>query len=321
MAVIELDPEVRLIVDGIRRARSPALSSLTIGDARRTYDKALRFLDIAPDPAVVHADVALPGGRAGVRVYHRKADAAFAGPVLLWLHGGGYCVGGVEGNEPVCRMFAASCSCTVVSVGYRLAPEHPFPAAVDDAFDGYRFALDRACATGTPRPFAVGGSSAGATLAMVTALLARDRNDPLPCAQLLVCPTALGRRQTASKRDFGEGLFLSLQDLDWFYDQYTSGRNLDGDFRFAPIAASRLSGLPPAFIVAAECDPLRDDAAALAAALSGAGNRVRSEVYAGMIHDFFHMGGLVQRARSAHRDACSFLADSWSSPATDDAPA
>lgn len=314
--MIELDPEVRLIVDGIRRARSPALSSLPIGEARRLYDKALRFLDIAPDPAVVHADIGLPGARAGVRVYHREPDSAFSGPVLLWLHGGGYCVGSVDASEPVCRMFAANCSCTVVSVGYRLAPEHRFPAAVDDAFDAYRFALGRVRA-GTPRQLAIAGSSAGATLALVATLVARDRSEPLPCAQLLICPTALGRRETDSKREFGEGLFLSAQDLNWFYDQYTSGRELDGDFRFAPVAASDLSGLPPTLVIAAECDPLRDDAAALASALAGAGDRGRYDVYAGMIHDFFHMGGLVQRARGAHRDACAFLVDAWSSAMTD----
>jgi len=317
-----LDPETQFVVDGIRRAKTPPLSACTIADARRIYAKGLRVLDIAPDPAVAVEDRSLAAahGDIPVRVYRRAGDAPFAGPVLLWFHGGGYCVGSIETADIVCRMFAAACACTVVSVEYRLAPEHPFPAAVDDAFGAYRALLDELGDAPAARPIAIAGDSAGGTLALVTSLLARDASVALPAAQLLVYPIALGRRQTASRTLFGEGLFLTLQDLRWFCAQYAGERDLDADFRFAPIAATSLAGLPRTFIAAAQCDPLHDDAVALAAALADARNDVRCEVYAGMTHGFFQMGGFVARARTAHRDACAFLADAWGS-AQDEAAA
>jgi acetyl esterase len=250
------------------------------------------MLDIAPDStvAVLDREVTRDAGGLPLRIYHPQSQAAFAGPALLWFHGGGYCVGSLETSDPICRMFAANCACTVVSVGYRLAPEHPFPAAVEDAVAAYRWLLAQ--------------SAAGPGLAPT---LARDDALPLPSAQLLVYPTALGRRDTESKKRFGEGLFLSLRDLCWFYDQYTAGHDLDGDFRFAPALAPRLEGLPPTFVLAAECDPLRDDAIALQAALARAGNDARINVHCGMTHGFFQMGGFVERARDAHREACDFI--------------
>jgi len=303
-----LDPQVQLVIDGMRRAKTPQLSTCALGDARRIYDKGLRMLDIAPDPTVVVLDreVTRDGGGLPLRIYHPQSQAAFAGPALLWFHGGGYCVGSLETSDPVCRMFAANCACTVVSVGYRLAPEHPFPAAVEDAVGAYRWLLAQSAAGPSHAP-TLAGDSAGATLALVTSVLARDEALPLPAAQVLVYPTALGRRDTDSKKRFGEGLFLSLQDLCWFYDQYTASRDLDGDFRFAPALAPHLEGLPPTFVVAAECDPLRDDAIALQAVLARAGNDARINVHSGMTHGFFQMGGFVERTRDAHREACDFI--------------
>ena len=308
-----LDPEAQFVVDGIRRAKTPPLSACSIADARRIYAKGLKVLDIAPDPTVAVEDRTLAAmhGEVPVRVYRRAGDAPFACPVLLWFHGGGYCVGSIETTDILCRMFAAACACTVVSVEYRLAPEHPFPAAVDDAFGAYRALLAELGGASAARSIAIAGDSAGGTLALVTSLLARDASVPLPAAQLLVYPIALGRRETASKSLYGEGLFLTMQDLRWFHAQYTGERDLDADFRFAPIAAASLAGLPRTFIMAAQCDPLHDDAVALAAALADARNDVRCEVYAGMTHGFFQMGGFVARAREAHRDACAVLAGAW----------
>ena len=311
-----LDPEAQVVIDGIRRAGTPPLSSLALSEARRMYAKGLRMLDIAPDKtiATTDRDLVAPGFRIPVRVYRRPDDADLAGRVLLWFHGGGYCVGDIETTDIVCRMFTAVCGCNVVSVNYRLAPEHPFPAAVDDAFGAYRALLD--ASGGDADRIVVSGESAGATLALVTSLLARDHAVPTPAAQLLIGPTALGRRDTESKRRFGEGLFLSAKDLEWFYDQYTGGRDLDNDFRFAPIAAANLGNLPRTLIVAAGCDPLHDDAVALASALSSAAVDVQLDEHAGLTHSFFHMGGFVSRARAAHQEACAFLDHAWRTVST-----
>jgi len=307
-----LDPEAQVVIDSIRRAKSPPLSSCSIDDARRIYAKGLRMLDIAPDKSIATEDRELVAGglRVPVRLYRRPDHAALAGRVLLWFHGGGYVVGSIETTDIVCRMFAAVCDCTVVSVDYRRAPEHPFPAAVDDAIAAYRALLDE-LGTQAAQRIAVAGESAGATLALVASLLARDDVLPVPAAQLLICPTAVGRRDSDSKREFGEGFFLSRKDLEWFYDQYAGERDVDDDFRFAPIAARTLAGLPRALIVAAQCDPLHDDAAALASALTDAGVNARFDDHPGLTHSFFHMGGFIARAREVHAQACAFLDEAW----------
>ena len=308
-----LDPEVRVVIDGIRRAKTPALSSCAVDDARRIYAKGLRILDIAPQSGVEADDRALAtaGRMIPVRVYRPEGHVAFSERVLLWFHDGGFCVGSVETADLVCRMLAFECRCTVVSVEYRLAPEHPFPAAIDDAFDAYCAVLQKLDDNAAASRTIIAGESAGATLSLVTALLARNQRLALPAALYLVYPPVLGRRETASKTRYGEGLFLTHADLDWFYAQYSGGRDLDNDFRFAPIAVPSFEGLPRTYIAAAECDPLHDDAVALFKALTDGGCRVQFEDLKGLTHGFFHMGGFVSRAREAHRQAVEFLLDAW----------
>jgi acetyl esterase len=308
----QLDPQVRMIVEGMRRAKTPPLSSYPVEKARDVYDKGLRLLDLAPDPAVKTEirELAGPGGPMRAQVHHPVGIEPFSGPVLAWLHGGGYCVGSSEGAVPLCHALALHADCTVVSVDYRLAPEHPFPAAVDDAVASYRALLDGVGNESAGR-IALAGDSAGATLALVAALLAREIGVPLPGALMLVTPTALGRRETESRREFAEGYFLGMADMRWFFENYTAGTDLDHDFRFAPIAARDFTMLPPTFIAAAQCDPLRDDATALAEALARDGVDVECRLYPGMTHGFFQMGGIVQRAREAHREAALFLKGAW----------
>lgn len=225
--------------------------------------------------------------------------------ILLWLHGGGYCVGSLASADPVCRMLAMRSGMTVISVAYRLAPEAPFPAAVDDAFAAYACLLKR---VERDSRVVLGGDSVGATLALVIALLARDRSMPMPAALLLAYPTAAGRRPSASKARYAAGYFLELADLDWFYDNYAGPRNLDMDFRFAPLAATTLCGLPPTWVALAELDPLRDEGRGLASALRDAQVTTIQTEYAGLVHGFMQMGGVVPAAARAHADALAFLA-------------
>ncbi len=305
-----LDRDVARILEGMRRNNTPLLSSQPIEAARRNYDKGMRLLDLAPDASVAARDEQLGPGAGGLRVreYTPAQRAPGAAGGLLWLHGGGYCVGSIETSDIVCRMFAASSGCSVFSAGYRLAPEHPFPAAVDDALHAYRWALARLSEqSARPARLAVAGDSAGGTLAAVVSLLAREADLPPPAAQILVYPSAIGRRPSASKQRFAEGHFLTLNDVDWFYRNYTQGRDLDDDPRFAPIAARSLRAQPGSLIITAECDPLADDALAYAEALAGAGNEVRHEVFPGMIHGFFNMAGVVPGALEAHAMARRFL--------------
>ncbi|HVB50020.1 MAG TPA: alpha/beta hydrolase [Burkholderiales bacterium] len=305
-----LDRDVARILEGMRRNSTPLLSSQPIEAARRTYEKGLRLLDLAPDASVAVRDEQAGAAGPRIREYTPAQRAPGAGG-LLWLHGGGYCVGSIETSDIVCRMLAARCGCGVYSVGYRLAPEHPFPAAVEDALHAYRWALARLSEQAArPARLAVAGDSAGATLAAVVSLLAREADLAPPAAQILVYPSVIGRRPSASKQRFAEGHFLTLNDIDWFYRHYTQGRDLDDDPRFAPVAARSLRAQPRTLIIAAECDPLADDALAYAQALAGAGNEVRHEVFAGMIHGFFNMGGMVRGALDAHATATRFLSES-----------
>ncbi|MGC1816908.1 MAG: alpha/beta hydrolase [Casimicrobiaceae bacterium] len=313
-----LDPDVARILEGMRRNKTPALSTQPIDAARRIYANGLRLLDLAPDPGVAVRD--MPPDPAAehlqIREYRPAQLAPGAMGGLLWFHGGGYCVGSIETSDIVCRMFAAQCGFPVYSVGYRLAPEHPFPAAVDDALHAYRRVLSQLRdGSAWASRLAVGGDSAGGTLAAVVSLLAADADLPAPAAQVLVYPSTVGHRPSASKQRFAEGHFLTLSDVDWFYRNYTQGRDLDGDLRFAPVAAPNLRAQPRSLIISAQCDPLADDARAYADALSSAGNDVRHQTFAGMIHGFFNMGGVVPAALEAHAVAIRFLVDATQDPA------
>jgi acetyl esterase len=276
----ELDRDVARILEGMRRNDTPPLWAQPIEAARRSYDKGMRLLDLAPDSSVAACDQPLGAGLV-VREYSPAQRAI------------------------VCRLLAARCGLRVFSAGYRLAPEHPFPAAVEDALQAYRWSLARLGENAAR--LVVAGDSAGGTLAAVVSLLARDAGLPAPAAQILVYPSTIGSRPSASKSRYAEGHFLTLSDVDWFYRHYTQGRELDHDPRFAPAAARDLRGQPRSLIIAAECDPLADDSRAYAEALAGAGNDVGLEVFPGMIHGFFNMGGVVPRARAAHDLAARFL--------------
>ena len=280
------------------------MRSLGIAGARVAYDRGIRLLDIAPEPAVTPRDETIVTASGASPIVIRRYQGPSPG-TLLWLHGGGYCVGSLESADPVCRMLALRSGMTVISVAYRLAPEAPFPAAVDDAYAAYewlRTRIDR------DAPILLGGDSAGATLALVTALLARDRSMQMPTALLLAYPTAAGRRPSESKARYAEGHFLELADLDWFYGKYTGPADLDMDFRFAPLAAATLRGLPPTWIALAELDPLRDEGRMLAGALRDAQVTTIETEYAGLVHGFLQMGGLVPAAARAHADMLAFLA-------------
>jgi acetyl esterase len=282
------------------------LRSLDIAGARAAYDGGIRLLDVAPEPAVtVHDETIVTASGAPPIVVRRYQGPRQPSGTLLWLHGGGYCVGSLASADPVCRMLAVRSGMTVISVAYRLAPEAPFPAAVDDALASYEW-LRRGIERDSP--VVLGGDSAGATLALVTALLARDRSIEMPTALLLAYPTAAGRRPSESKLRYAEGHFLELADLDWFYDNYTGPADLDMDFRFAPLSAATLRGLPPTWIGLAELDPLRDEGRGLAMALRDAQVTTIESEYAGLVHGFLQMGGLVPAVARAHVDALAFLA-------------
>lgn len=257
-------------------------------DARRAE---LRRLATLSSPVVqgVHAhDRTAPGpdGDVVVRCY-RPHGALHPEPAVVYLHGGGWAAGDLVSHDPTCRLLAAASGCQVVSVDYRLAPEHRFPAALDDALAAYRWVLDHADELGVvPGAVAVMGDSAGGNLSAALCLEARRLGLPEPALQCLVYPAVECHFRTESCQTFARGFGLSLDDMHWFRDQYLPDEADWDDPRASPLLAEDLSGLPAAFVVTAGFDPLRDEGLAYADRLAEAGVPVLSRCYDDMIHGF-----------------------------------
>lgn len=305
-----LDPQVEKILLWAKRANAPAYHDIDADAARAHYERIAGTLDIVtPDlHEVVDFEVPLPGRSLRVRQYapwpHHWAEPR---PALVYFHGGGFTIGSVDTHDRVCRVLARGGDCLVYSVDYRLAPQHKFPAAADDAFDALAWIRDEAQSLGVDLArLAVGGDSAGGTLAAACAIHARDRGWPL-ALQLLIYPGLSHDQQTGSHRRFASGYLLDAETVQWFFDQYLRGPEDRLDWRFAPLLAKDLAGVAPAWIAAAEFDPLHDEDLAYAERLREAGVPVELVDYPGMIHAFFQHAGFVPAARRAHDDACAAL--------------
>lgn len=229
-------------------------------------------------------------------------------PLLVYFHGGGWVVGSVAISDPFCRAIANASGCAVVSVDYRLAPEDRYPAAADDAYAATRWSADHASDLGIdPSRIAVGGSSAGGNLAAVVALMARERGTPKVAFQLLHVPVTDHDFDTPSYRVNGSGFGLTRSGMRWFWDNYVPDPKLRDEPYASPLRATDLSGLPPAHIVTAECDPLRDEGKAYATRLRAAGVPTTYVEYPGMVHGFTGMAMLIPMGRTAIDDMSAAL--------------
>ncbi len=247
-----------------------------------------------------------PGGELPVRVYRPGEDRPL--PLLVWFHGGGWTIGSLDTHDNTCRSLANGVGCVVVSVDYRLAPEHKFPAAVEDALAAMQWVADHgADVGGDPARLAVGGDSAGGNLAAVVSLLARDAGTPDLAFQLLVYPVTDHELESASRRENATGYFLELESMRWFYNQYLNDENDSADWRFSPVRAAALTGLPPAFVLTAEFDPLRDQGELYARRLEAAGVPVELRRYDGVVHGFFGMREFIEPAQQAFDDVTKAL--------------
>jgi acetyl esterase len=232
-------------------------------------------------------------------------------PVLLYLHGGGFVIGGLETHDSLCRQLALRSGGAVLALDYRLAPEHRFPAAVDDSWAAMHWLAGAgATALGLDGSrMAVGGDSAGGTLAAVCAIHARDIGLPL-ALQLLITPGTTAHADTASHKLFANGFLLDAANVAWFFD-HTIAHQHRRDWRFAPLEADDLEGVAPALMILAECDPLVDEGIAYADRLRGAGVPVALELYRGLTHDFIKMGRALKEAALAQAVAGAALAKAW----------
>jgi acetyl esterase len=299
-----LNTAARSLIDRVERAGRPPMAAMTPAQAREFYDIGGPMLDLQPAPHVdrVH-DFTIPardGHAMPARLYAPHSDQPL--PVLLYIHGGGFTVGSLTTHDVLCRQLSRQGHCAVVSLDYRLAPEHRFPTAVHDSWDALNWLHQNAPTLGLDASrLAVGGDSAGGTLSAVCALMARDAGLTL-ALQLLFYPGCGGRQDTASHHTFGQGFMLDKATIDWFFDGYIDAHDRD-DWRFAPGNAPDHSGLAPAWIGLAECDPLVDEGVRYADTLRMAGVQVDLEIYRGVIHGFITMGRAIPDALQAHADA------------------
>jgi acetyl esterase len=304
-----LNPRMAGLLERIHRAQRTGLHALTPDEARRAYEAGAEVLDL-PRAAVprVH-DFDMPGGAGQpMRARLYLPSTARPLPVLLYLHGGGFVIGSLETHDSLCRQLALRSGAAVVAVDYRLAPEHRFAAAVDDAWAALRWlhGADAVALGLDSTRVAVGGDSAGGTLAAVCALHARDTGLRL-ALQLLITPGTAAHADTASHALFANGFLLDAATIAWFFDHYIDYHHRN-DWRFAPLHADDVEGVAPACVVLAECDPLVDEGVAYADRLRSAGVAVELEIYRGVTHDFIKMGRALPEAGQAQGLAAQALA-------------
>jgi acetyl esterase len=291
-----LDPQAQAFLDRMRDLGMPGLGEVPPNEARAVQDEAAATV-FGPVPDVAWEDRSLPGPAGGipVRVYRPREEPA---PILAYFHGGGWVLGGLNTHHGVCASLARIAGCVVCSVDYRMAPEHRFPAAVEDAWAATTWLAEHADEVGgRPGALAVGGDSAGGNLAAVCALRARDTGLPL-ALQLLVYAVTDADLERSTYREFADGYYLTASAMRWFWDHYLP----DGD-RFhpdaSPLRAADVSGTAHAFVLTAEFDPLRDEGEAYARRLEEAGVPVTLRRYDGMIHGFYRMPAVIGRANDA----------------------
>lgn len=318
----DLHPTIAELLEAERRANRPPIHALSIDAARERLRSDAGVAD-PPAPEVGDtADVRIDGphGELPLRVYWPDTDAAEDAdlgeplPVLLWLHGGGYALGDLETTDSICRVLTNAVGCQVVSVDYRLAPEHPFPAGANDCYAALEWLAEHAASIGgDPDRIAVGGGSAGGGLAAATALQARDRDGPNLVHQVLVCPMTTDDPTLPARRENATGYGLTTAELEWYYDMYTPDPVAAANPYAYPLKARSLADLPTATVVTAGFDPLRDDGRRYADRLSATDVPTTYREFEDVTHSFF--GLLVEpeldRARAAVELAAADLQSSF----------
>ncbi|MBO6677042.1 alpha/beta hydrolase [Parvibaculum sp.] len=308
---MSLDPQAKALLDQLAAdPDAPRLIDLPPEGGREMYRAMANMLDLQGVPIGKTEDRAIPGPASDipVRIYTPVAGGG-TGPALVYYHGGGWVIGDLDTHDALCRTLANEAGCKVIAVDYRLAPEHPFPAAIDDAFAAVKWVEANSSEIGIdPNGIAVAGDSAGGNLAAAVCLRAKAEKGPEIAFQLLIYPVTDAPRGTQSYKNFAEGYFLEAEGMDWFWNHYVLAAGADPKNPYAaPLRAESLSGLPPAYIVTAGFDVLRDEGKAYAEALKKAGVEVEYVNYEGMIHGFFNLQGALDVSREAVKAAAKAL--------------
>lgn len=294
-----LDPQARALIDLITERKLPPVHTLSPVEARRYYLERRFFTQ--PEPPVVGEVQALQSaGGVPLRLYRPPQAANTPLAALVYFHGGGWTIGDLDTHDVLCRQFCVGAGIVVISVDYRLAPEHRFPAAADDCIEATRWVMQQAAALGIDATrVAVGGDSAGGNLAAVVSLAQREAGGPIPAAQLLIYPATDMRLQTASHRDNAQGYLLTADSVDYYQGHYAPEMVQRLDWRASPLLAASHAKLPPAFVLTAGFDPLRDEGRLYADRLSAAGVPTQYLCFERQVHGFITMSKVLDEARTA----------------------
>lgn len=307
-----LDPEAKAWLDQMATSSLPEWHTVSPDEARRLM-KLSYGVGAPKEPVARIDDGAIPGpaGQIPVRVYHPGTDGLL--PVYVYFHGGGWVLGDLDSHDAPCRALANQVPCLVVSVDYRLAPEHPYPAAPEDAYAAVCWIAEHAGELGGDGSrLALGGDSAGGNLSAVVTQMIRERGGPRIALQVLVYPVTDFDFDSSSYREVGDGYFLTAEKMAWYTDHYLPNVAQRREPYAAPLRASDFADLPPALVITAEYDPLRHEGEAYAEKLRAAGVPVTCTCYPGMIHGFFNRLAEMDLGRKAVRQAAEALREAFS---------
>ncbi len=307
-------PETRNLLDLMEMATKsgrPRLETLPHAVGRKAVDKMSEDGEADPPEVAEVADGGFAGPASEIRFRRYRPLGVEAGllPTLIYYHGGGFVIGNIETHDSTCRRLANRSRCQVISIDYRLAPEHPFPTPLDDGIAAFRHIRDNAESFGADaKRIAVGGDSAGGAMAAVVCQTCRDAGEPGPAFQMLIYPATDSSKEHASRKAFAEGYFLSKPLMDWFWEAYVPDEDTDlTDVRLSPLLAKDFTGLPPAFVLTAGYDPLRDEGRAYADRLIDAGIKTTYVNYPGTIHGFFSLTRFLSQGLKANDEAAAVM--------------
>jgi acetyl esterase len=308
-----LDAEARMLLDlmeAATKAGRPKLETLPHAIGRQSVDKMSEDSEADPPEVAETIDGAFdgPGGAIKYRRYRPLGVEAGSLPTLIYYHGGGFVIGTIETHDSTCRRVANRSRCQVISIDYRLSPEHPFPAPIDDGIAAFRHIRDKAAAFGADAArLAVGGDSAGGAVAAVVCQAMRDAKEQGPAFQMLIYPATDSSQESGSRQEFAEGYFLSKGLMDWFWKAYVPAGTDLADLRLSPLLAKDFAGLPPAFVLTAGYDPLRDEGRAYADRLIDTGVKTTYVNYPGTIHGFFTLTRFLKQGLKANDEAAAVM--------------
>ncbi|TAJ81442.1 alpha/beta hydrolase [Reyranella sp.] len=308
-----VDPQIQALLD--KGTGVPATHTLPVDAARAQYEARIALMARPAEIAGAHEQaIDGPGGPLRIRIYTPLGTGPF--PLLVFFHGSGFVLCSLDTHDGMCRNLCAGANCVVASVDYRLAPEHKFPAGIEDCLHATRWAAAHAATLrANPTRIAVGGDSAGGNMAAVTALRLRDEGGPALCGQLLMYPvTDYHTPGTPSYEDNAEGYGLTRDTMKWFWAHYLNNPSEAAHPHASPLRATNLAGLPPALVITAEYDPLRDEGELYAHKLRAAGVRTALSRYDGVNHGFMFWVGVVDKAGVAMKEACAWLRGAFAGP-------